>query len=372
MISNSQPEKELNSDQDNSDSEIRQNLILYASCEELRARFLDLTTSRDIAKLLVVPYESLVYRLYKVPEINRYKKFALLKKSGGIRTISAPQGSLKIMQRKLSQVLYSVYIPKPSVHGFTPEKSIVSNAIAHTKKKFVLNIDLKDFFPSINFGRVRGMFMANPYNLGSEVATVLAQICCYDNQLPQGAPTSPIVSNMICAKLDSQLQRLAKEHRCTYTRYADDITLSTTLPNFPASLAFPVLEEKKVKLGNLLISIIEANGFKLNEKKIRLQSRRERQEVTGLTVNDFPNISRQFIRQVSAMLHAWEKFGLQAVEQRYRENYAKYPTRPSKEVSPFVEVLHGKINFIGMVKGKEHPTYKKYSSQYRNLFNEAP
>src|SRR5690606_8958560 len=131
--------------------------------------------------------------------------------------LSIPTESLKIIQQKLNQVLQLVYKPKLSTHGFVNNRSIVTNADAHIKKKkhrYILNVDIKDFFPSINFGRVRGMFMAPPYNQPEHVATVLAQICCSNNELPQGAPTSPIVSNMICAQMDSQLQQLAKPHRC--------------------------------------------------------------------------------------------------------------------------------------------------------------
>ena len=166
----------------------------------------------------------MIYHIYLVQSEKRYKTFDIPKKSGGTRQISTPITALKIIQRKLNQVLQAVYQTKPSVHGFVSSKNVVTNAQNHVKKRYVLNIDLKDFFPSVNFGRVRGMFMATPYGLHPDVATVLAQICCYNNHLPQGAPTSPIITNMICAKMDGQLQRLAKECKATYTRYADDIT----------------------------------------------------------------------------------------------------------------------------------------------------
>lgn len=132
---------------------------------------------------------------------SKYRTFLIGKRSGGFRNINSPNESLKILQRKLNHILQLVYKPKPSVHGFTLERNIVTNSKPHTKKYFVFNIDLKEFFPTVNFGRVRGMFMAKPYLLPPKASTVLAQICCHDNQLPQGAPTSPIISNMICARL---------------------------------------------------------------------------------------------------------------------------------------------------------------------------
>ena len=167
-----------------------------------------LPISRDVAKLLDYRYSALVYQLYKVSDDEKYETFEIPKKAGGSRTITVPSRVLKLIQRRLAEVLQNTYKPKPVVYGFVPGKNIVDNAKMHKKKNWVLNIDLEDFFSSINFGRVRGMFIGKPYNLPASVATVLAQICIYKNQLPQGAPTSPVVSNMICAKMDSELQDL--------------------------------------------------------------------------------------------------------------------------------------------------------------------
>jgi RNA-directed DNA polymerase len=198
---------------------------------------------------------------------------------------------------------------------------------------------------------------------------VLAQICCHNNQLPQGAPTSPLITNMICAKLDSQLQRLAKACKATYTRYGDDITFSTTLKEFPESLAKVVTEEgkEKVILGEPLLGIIVENGFQVNENKIRLQAKGNHQEVTGLTVNQFPNVNRKFVRQVRAMLHAWAKFGLEAAEQEFQEKYATKPRSPSKNAPGFKEILRGKIEFIGIVKGKENEIYSRFIDKFNIL-----
>jgi RNA-directed DNA polymerase len=207
------------------------------SDDELKTRFSKLTDRDSVADLLEVPRSKLAYHLFKSRPAAKYQTFHLTKKSGGTRTILAPVSALKVIQRKLAFVLNLVYSPKPSVNGFVPARSIKSNAERHVQMKFVFNLDLKDFFPSINFGRVRGMLRKQPYNLPDAAATVLAQICCFENQLPQSAPTSPVVSNMISARLDSQLQALAKQHRCVYTRYADDITFSTSLTKFPKAIA---------------------------------------------------------------------------------------------------------------------------------------
>ncbi len=152
--------------------------------------------------MLEVDYLRLVYHLYISPPSSRYTSFNLTKRRGGFRTIAAPVSSLKILERKLATILELVYDPRSCVCGFVVNKGIVDNAIPHLARAHVLNVDILDYFPSINFGRVRGLFMARPYSLPANVSTVLAQICCFNNQLPQGAPTSPIVSNMICARLD--------------------------------------------------------------------------------------------------------------------------------------------------------------------------
>lgn len=345
--------------------------LLYANCDELKQEFLALKTPRDIARLLDVSYDRLVYHLYKVPENLKYVEFSVPKKSGDPRIISAPSTSLKILQRKLSQVLYSVYEPKAAVHGFVPSRSILTNAKQHLHKRFILNIDLKDFFNSIHFGRVRGIFIAPPYNCPKDVATVLAKICCHSGKLPQGAPTSPIISNMVCPRMDSQLRLLAKEFKCTYTRYSDDITFSTTLPNFPKEIAYTNTEEDKLKilLGEKLISVIQDNGFEINENKVRLQHKTQHQEVTGLTVNQFPNVKRDYVRKISSMLHAWNKFGLDTVQERYIEKCSKELGVPAEEVPHFQEVLRGKINFLGMVRGKDNEIYRKYLNWYRRLSN---
>ncbi|QUS61119.1 reverse transcriptase domain-containing protein [Synechocystis sp. PCC 7338] len=352
-------------------AQAKERFVLPGSQTELRQKFLKLQTPDDVARLLNLDYRRLAHHIYHVPTEQKYKTFTLPKKTGGERTISTPVSALKIIQWKLNQLLTAVYEVKPSAHGFVQGKNIVTNAKVHAGKRFVLNLDLADFFGSVNFGRVRGLFMATPYNLPAKVATVLAQICCHEDKLPQGAPTSPIITNMLCAKMDSQLQRLAKECRATYTRYADDITFSTTLKEFPEALAYAVETEDgdKLLLGDRLLNIIADNGFNINEKKVRLQVRGNHQEVTGLTTNEFPNVKRTYVRQIRAMLHAWAKFGLEAAEKEYHERYNFKARFALKEEASFKQVLKGKIEFLGMVKGKKNLAYNKFLKSYYNLTN---
>lgn len=230
----------------------------------------------------------------------------------------------------------------------------------------MLNLDLEDFFPSINFGRVRGMFMAIPYKRNATIATILAQICCFDNQLPQGAPTSPIVTNMICAKMDSQLVRLAEECKTDYTRYADDITFSTNLREFhPDLVADSNLDQ--FELGPKLLDIIHSNGFEVNDKKTRFRTRNQHQEVTGITVNKFPNVPRKFVRQIRAMLHSWEAIGLESAQEKFRQSFDKKHRSYWTQNPSFKRVVKGKIEYLGMVRGHTDRIYLGLSSRLQAL-----
>ena len=237
------------------------------------------------------------------------------------------------------------------------------------KKSYVFNLDIKDFFPSINFGRVYGLLLAKPYECTREVATVLAQICTVNNTLPQGAPTSPTVSNMICARMDSELRRLAQRNRCTYTRYADDLTFSTSMPSFPPDIAKVVkdISGTHVHVGSELGSIINDNGFLINYDKVRLQTKGQRQSVTGITVNEKCNLQQSYIRQIRAMLHAWEKYGEVAAENYFRQKYDLKNRSPYKREVRFREVLRGKIEFLGQIRGKRDTYYCKYRKKLRQL-----
>ncbi len=342
---------------------------LTKSPQELRDEFFKLQNRADIAQLLEVTIKQLNFHLYVLSPQKKYKVFSVPKKSGGTRQISAPSSPIKVIQRNLKQVLETIYNPKPSTQGFVVGRSIVSNARLHKKRRFVLNVDLENYFPTIHFGRVRGLFMGNPYCLNDEVATVLAQICCYEGVLPQGAPTSPIISNMICARLDAKLQQLAKEHQCTYSRYADDITFSISRSRFPTALA-RLSDIGQVEVGNELSLVIQENGFQVNSKKTRLQEKQQRQEVTGLTVNRYPNVQRRFIKKVRGMLYAWEKYGLDSTSQRYYEIHAghKY-SDPTKYRPSFQKVVLGKIKFVGMVKGKNSNVYRDLLNKYVNIIS---
>lgn len=334
--------------------------------DQLRERFLALRTPEEISDLLEVSYRDFNYWIYRTPAAKRYESFEIKKKSGTPRVIDAPTRNIKILQQKLNQIFQSVYRPKYCVHGFVPDRSVRTNAERHVGRRYVFYIDLKDFFPSINFGRVRGMFMGKPYGLPENVSTVLAHLCCHDRRIPQGAPTSPIVSNMLCAQMDSQLQRLAAANRCTYTRYADDMTFSTFRRTFPASIA--VLNDlDQVRPGSALSEIIDGNGFSIHPEKFWLRQPNRRQRVTGVTVNEFPNLPRKFTNQIRAMLHAWEKFGIDAAQSDFEAKYDFKHRAPWRDLPSLEDVVKGKIEYLGMVKGKGASTYLRFLDRLGRL-----
>ncbi|MGY4435241.1 RNA-directed DNA polymerase [Bradyrhizobium sp. F1.13.1] len=272
------------------------------------------TTLHDLAAILGYQPKALAYLIYKLPPSARYTQFSVPKKSGGVRVISAPEDRLRRLQRHLSKVLYQcreeieAASPKRSSlsHGFRKAHSIITNAKPHIKRRHVLNLDIEDFFPSFNFGRVRGFFIRNnDFKLHPNVATIIAQIACHNNELPQGAPTSPIISDLIAHLLDIRLVQLAKANTCSYSRYADDITFSTNLKTFPADLASPSpTAPSQWELGTPLVKAIQRAGFTPHPAKTRMHSKTSRQAVTGLTVNRKVNIEAQYYRRLRSMAHA--------------------------------------------------------------------
>lgn len=325
--------------------------------EEAAVQIVGAQTADDIAEILEVPKGQLLHILYAYPNEKKYISFDIEKKNGGYRNIKAAKSGLRALQSKLAPILAAHYKLRNPVHGFVKDRSIVSNAREHKRKRYVFNIDLNDFYGSINFGRVRGLFKVHPFEMGEKAASVVAQICVFENSLPQGAATSPVISNFIASELDRKLSRLARRYKLTYTRYADDITFSWNNKNFPQGIAFyngnnPITNDCFV--GQVLEEAISSSGFSVNHEKTRLQIRGVRQSVTGLTVNEFPNVPRLYVRNIRALLHAWSKFGPDGVEKIYRSKYAKNKSRLIEgERHYFKEALYGMLAFLKMVRGED-------------------
>jgi retron-type reverse transcriptase len=322
----------------------------------------------DVAALLDASGKQLRYLLYARQEMGRYTMFTISKRRGGKRTIKAPKEELKAIQRRLGDFLQDKVEFRQPAHGFVRERSIATNAALHVHHRAVFNLDLKDFFPTINFGRVRGLFMADPFKASPAVATILAQICCHEGSLPQGAPTSPVISNMICSRLDAQLQRLAKNLGCVYTRYADDLTFSKRKGAFPKELAIEDVFDE-IAVGKKLRAIIEQNGFQIHPDKVHLYRNTHRQTVTGLTVNSRVNVPRKYIREIRAIICDWRKRGRQLAEETHHKHFYRRPSKLGGR-PPLHRILEGKLNFIKMVRGVDDGVRRNLQRQFVNVWPE--
>lgn len=272
----------------------------------------DASSLEDLAAILGYKPSALAYIVYKLPLDKKYTKFTMPKSGGGEREICAPIEQLKTLQRRLANVLYACRDDidfeagrRPLSHGFRKKLSIVTNARRHKRRRYVLNLDLQDFFPTFNFGRVRGFFIRNnSFKLNEKVATIIAQIACFENMLPQGSPCSPIIADLIAHLLDVPLAQLAKQYQLTYSRYADDLTFSTSQREFPSLVAAPAAAgSPHWTPGNDLTNAVQSAGFVINPAKTRMQFRMSRQLVTGLTVNAKVNIRPEYYRWARAMCH---------------------------------------------------------------------
>lgn len=314
-----------------------------------------ITTKPALAKLLGVSPQNLTHTLYIIKPENLYTSFPIPKRTGGIRTIYAPADKLKFIQSKLSNLLqdcikeindakYPKLKPNKAptlAHGFVRQRSILTNAAVHLNQKNVLNIDLSNFFDSFNFGRVRGFFIKNRnFELHPDIATVIAQIACLDNKLPQGSPCSPVITNLITHSLDIRLASLAKKYSCSYSRYADDITFSTRKSVFPNQIMGQE-ENGEYIAGKKLTREITRAGFSINDKKTRIQYKDSRQDVTGLIVNKKPNVKKEYWRVVKSQCNRLFHTG--------SFNKKIHVDGIEIEVKGNINELEGQLNFIDQV-----------------------
>jgi retron-type reverse transcriptase len=277
----------------------------------------------------------------KVGHVSHYKRFYIPKKSGGRRLISAPMPQLKAAQYWiLENILYKVP-NSDAAHGFVPGRSIVTNAAHHVAQDIVINIDLRDFFPTIEYKRVRGMFCKLGY--GEQVATILALLCTEPEvdqvaldgkeyyvaatarHLPQGAPCSPAITNIICYRLDRRFEGLARRFDYTYTRYADDMTFSArdTAAGDAGKLIWGVKQ------------VVKEEGFVIHPDKLKVMRKGDRKEVTGVVVNDKLSLDRETLRKFRALLHQVSLSGLTG------KQWGK---------GNIISSIEGYINYVQMVK----------------------
>ena len=302
---------------------------------------------------------------------HRYRQFKIKKKSGGFRQITAPRNrSFMFLLDCLNEVLKAVYTPSQYAMGFTEGRSVVLNASKHKGANYVFNIDLKDFFPSIEQPRVWKRLQLQPFNFPIPVASAVAGLCCMRETrelpdgtkkdyyvLPQGAPTSPIITNMVCDKLDQRLGGLARRFGLNYTRYADDITFSSMHNVFHENSDFRKELER----------IITDQHFTINGKKTRLQKRGTRQEVTGIILSEKLNVSQKYVRDIRNILYIWERYGYKVAESKFLPKYKEAKGHVKKGNPNLDNVLDGKLMYLKMVKGEDDSVYHRLYAKFQSL-----
>jgi hypothetical protein len=269
---------------------------------------------------------------------RHYHSWTVKKRSGGDRILQAPKAELKRAQHWICREILDRVPAHEAAHAFVKRRSVASNARPHTRKAVVVALDLVEFFPSITFRRVRGVFRELGYD--PEVAKLLAMLCTtaerlvqrpvpfYEaghRRLPQGAPTSPQLSNLVCRRLDRRLAGLARSFGATYTRYADDLT-------FSGDEAFRAQLRKFLKIAS---KVIEREGFAINWKKRRIMRPSGRQRVAGVVVNERATLSREERRRLRAMLHH-EKTGRAVVA-------------PAGRTADAADYLRGRLAYLAMI-----------------------
>ena len=276
---------------------------------------------------------------------NHYRSFKIKKRSGGEREITTPYPALLEIQYWIYNNILKTIAIHPCAHGFALKKSIVTNATLHKGQKELLKLDLKDFFPSININRIIFVFKSVGYP--NNIAFYLASLCSYEGHLPQGAPTSPMLSNIIAKQLDKRLISLSKKFGLRYTRYADDLTFSGD--KIPA------------KFIEYITRIIEDEGFEVNKTKTRLYKNRRKRIVTGISVleNEI-KIPREYKRNLRQELHFIFKHGFDSHVKKKKIRKANY-----------LFSLLGKVNYWLTVEPKNQfaiDSSKKLFDIYKNNY----
>ena len=324
-----------------------------------------INTLEDLCTILKITPGFFKYILYV--KKKKYKPISIPKKDGTARLIEIPCDEIKIVQRRLLKFLEDNYEFLDCQHGFIKKRSCVTNAAPHVNKKYVLNCDIENFFYNIHFGRVRGAFMSKPFNFNKMVATYISQLVCYNGHLPQGAPTSPFISNIICYSMDKEFSFIAKKNHCKYTRYADDITFSTNLSLFPSKIAY-LNSEKKIVFSERILKNLNNGfdkGFKFNEKKTKLSRSCFRQEVTGIVVNEKLNVSQKYIKRIRAILNNIKKSGF---IDTYQKTFGKTINNEEVCKKALFNYMYGKISYLKMVRSNSDNVFLKYGDIFNNIF----
>ncbi len=276
-----------------------------------------------------------------------YRAFRIPKKSGGNRLIEPPSRPLKFIQWAILEKLEECYEQPAYAHGFIKGKSIVTNAQPHLGPSFVLNMDVQNFFHTIKVGRIEN-YLKKHLGFSSFSSRAISRIVTLRGALPMGAPTSPLISNLIFTRCDTRISGLAAKHKSTYTRYADDMTFSSNDRS--------AIQAIKHSIG----AILGHEGFAIAPRKTRVLAKHTSQRVTGIVINEKLNVPREFRRKTRAMKHRLELFQeLTKNPELALQEAAHFHSQfePNKEHQPksptsYENILKGRMAFESMITSK--------------------
>lgn len=333
------------------------------NCNEERLQSYQLplcNTAAEIAAAMEISVGQLRFLAFdrKTSHISHYIRFKIPKKTGGERLISAPMPRLKNAQHWILVNILEKLELHECAHGFRSSHSIVTNARPHVGSEVIINFDLKNFFPSISYKRVKGLFQSFGY---SEAAATIFGLLCTEPEIeeveldgktyfvavterhfPQGSPASPAITNLLCRRLDKRLDRMAGELGFVYTRYADDLTFSAS-------------GDSLQNICNVLRrteSIVAHEGFTINEQKTRILRKNRQQEVTGIVVNEHLSISKKELKRFRAALFQIEKDGPQGKRWGNSEDA--------------IASIQGFANFVAMVNPEKGAEFLEQVQRIKN------
>lgn len=321
--------------------------------QQLRDAFCRLRSVQDLCRLLKIDKR----RLTLMAKQPRYKSFSIPKKGGGQRHIETPDRSLKKLQSQLNRYLQSVYFFEKSsaAYGFIlgvrnddDRRNVVTNAKKHLGHDYLLNVDLKDFFHGVKRKHIMAIFEGPPFHFQHDLPGILTKLTTYKGRLPMGTPTSPVLSNLACRKLDADLSQFAEQESLVYTRYADDLSFSSARP-------FTMQQGAHIR------QVIKAEDFKVNERKVKVYGPEETKIVTGLVLLEkkvalAPEYLDLLQRDVDQLKQVMEVQNTQG-------------ELSSKWVDQFKLQVRGRLNFAGFVLGRRNQRYIDLKDQYYTAIN---
>ena len=304
--------------------------------------FREIKKIKDLAAF-VNTTESTLIKMARKPE---YYTFKIPKASGGHRLIESPAKPLKSIQKKMNEAFQCCYfIVRPeeaygfiiSPRGDHSPRNIYTNAQKHVGSKWVVNIDLKNFFHFVKTERILKLLLHKSWKFDTETALLINDLVSLDGRLPMGASTSPVLSNFAAMKLDRKLSKLATKENWVFTRFADDMTFSSNTKLRQADVA---------NIG----AIIEEEGFKINLKKIRIESIKDKPEVTGLVLKKKnPDVSKSYIKGIKKDLELFNELRSPRLLERNIFDV--------RSVRKYYKSIRGQVNFLGYIRGKSDETY---------------